>query len=172
MIQSLGSAIDLFVHPGEYQFADENFCLRTTLGSCVAITLWHPERRLGGICHFMLPGRQRGHGEPLNGKYADEALLLLIAEARKLGTELHEYQAKLFGGGDMFPRFRTQALGVARRNVERARELTRHYGLRIKAESLGGIGHRNLIFDIARGNVWVQHLSQAEPSPDVQAKQL
>jgi chemotaxis protein CheD len=33
------------------------FSIRTVLGSCVSITLWHPVKRVGGMCHFLLPTR-------------------------------------------------------------------------------------------------------------------
>ena len=40
--------------PGELYFGQRHL-LKTLLGSCVAITLWHPQRQLGGMCHFLLP---------------------------------------------------------------------------------------------------------------------
>ncbi|WP_421683094.1 chemotaxis protein CheD [Stutzerimonas urumqiensis] len=158
------SAIDLFIHPGEYEFADENFCLRTTLGSCVAIVLWHPQRRLGGMCHYMLPGRTRRAGQALDGKYANEALELMIAEARKRGTRAEQYEVKLFGGGDMFPAQGKQLPSVAGRNINAVRALIEAHGLHIKSESLGGAGYRNVIFDIASGDVWVRHVRGGTPA--------
>ncbi|MEK0361404.1 MULTISPECIES: chemotaxis protein CheD [unclassified Pseudomonas] len=152
-------AIDLFIHPGEYEFADENFCIRTTLGSCVSIVLWHRERRLGGMCHYMLPRRERRVGQALNGKYANEALELMLREARILGTRTEQYEVKLFGGGDMFPNYKKGGRTVAGRNIEAVRGLIAAHGLRITSESLGGVGYRNVIFEIASGNVWVRHVN-------------
>lgn len=153
-------AIDLFIHPGEYEFADDNFCLRTTLGSCVAIVLWHPQRRLGGMCHYMLPTRTRRAGQALDGKYADEALELMLAEAHKRGTRAEQYEVKLFGGGDMFPGQGKPVPTVAGRNIEAVRALIEAHGLHIKSESLGGEGYRNVIFDIGSGDVWVRHVTR------------
>lgn len=166
MIRHLGSAIDLFVHPGEHEFADENFCVRTTLGSCVAVVLWHPQRKLGGMCHYMLPERGvrgRAADQPLNGKYAEEALQLLFNEAKSAGTDPAEYEVKLFGGGNMFPGGFSTTSGVAARNVAAARRLAEVYRLRVKAESVGGVGYRNVVFDIARGDVWVRHVAKDDP---------
>lgn len=151
-------AIDLFIHPGEYEFADENFCIRTTLGSCVSIVLWHRARRLGGMCHYMLPRRKRQAGQVLSGKYANEALELMLREARKLNTRPEQYDVKLFGGGDMFPSYVSREQSVAGRNVEAGHSLIAACGLRITAESLGGIGYRNVIFEVASGDVWVRHV--------------
>ena len=152
-------AIDLFIHPGEYEFADENFCIRTTLGSCVSIVLWHRKRRLGGMCHYMLPSRKHRAEQTLNGKYADEALELMLREARKLGTRAEQYEVKLFGGGDMFPNSKNRERTVAGRNIDAVRELIAAHGLRITSESMGGVGYRNVIFEIASGNVWVRHVN-------------
>ena len=45
------SVIEIFLQPGELWFGDEQTRIRTILGSCVAVTLWHPGRRIGGMCH-------------------------------------------------------------------------------------------------------------------------
>ncbi|MAL99361.1 chemotaxis protein CheD [Hydrocarboniclastica marina] len=159
MIHRLGSAIDIFLHPGEHDFVDEHFNLRTTLGSCVSIVLWHPTRHLGGMCHYLLPEGKRSKDEPLNGKYADQAFELLLGQVRKHGTQLDQYQVKLFGGGNMFPGCMASAPGVASRNIEAARRIVARHRLNVTAESLGGAGHRNLVFEVASGDVWVQHIN-------------
>jgi chemotaxis protein CheD len=152
--------IEIFLQPGELWFGDEHTRIRTILGSCVAVTLWHPRRRIGGMCHYMLPSRIRGTGKPLDGRYGDEALDLLTKEIRAVHSLPHEFEAKLFGGGHMFQRFCTgKSCGgqVPDRNVAAGRELVLRHGFKVKAEQLGGHGHRQVIFDIWSGHVWVKH---------------
>lgn len=158
MIHHLGSAIDIFLRPGELDFVDENFNLRTTLGSCVSIAIWHPLGRIGGMCHFLLPEGKRSKDVPLNGKYANQAFELLLGHVHKQGTKIDQYEVKLFGGGNMFPGFRTTSPGVACRNIAAARRIVDQYRLKVTSESLGGVGHRNLVFEVATGAVWVQHI--------------
>src|SRR5439155_18563598 len=43
--------LEIFLQPGEWYFGDADTRIRTLLGSCVAITMWHPRRCLGGMCH-------------------------------------------------------------------------------------------------------------------------
>ncbi len=157
-------AVDLFIHPGEYQFADRQFCIRTTLGSCVAITLWHPQQRVGGMCHCMLPRRRRLPGQPLSGRYVDEALELLLIEARKLRTRPEQYEVKIFGGGNMFASRSRDGGNVATRNIVAVREVIAGHRLRIKSENVGGDGYRNVVFDIARGDVWVRRPHSGDAS--------
>ncbi len=149
-----------FVQPGEVIFADSSTRLHTLLGSCVSITVWHPMLRIGGMCHFMLSSRSgpRPKGS-LDGRYADEAVSLLLEEIERRETHPQEYELKLFGGGDQFATsIIDPALSVSTRNVETGQRLLSEHGFSVKALHLGGVGHRRLIFEIATGQVWVRHV--------------
>ena len=151
-------AIEIFLQPGEVYFGERDTRIRTLLGSCVAVTMWHPEMLVGGMCHYMLPKHPGKKRENLDGRYADEALELMLREIRKVGTWPGEYQVKLFGGGHMFSAH--QAVSddhVGAKNVEMARVLMKRHGFSSCAEHLGGTGHRNIFFDIWSGHVWVRH---------------
>lgn len=146
--------LEVYLHPGEWHFGDEDTRIKTLLGSCVSFTLWHPERRIGGMCHYMLPSREgRRTGSDLDGKYADEALHLLVREIEKENTRPRDYTARVFGGGSMLD---IGGLNVSERNVETARKLIKHYGFRLEGECLGGVGHRNVVFDVWSGEVWLK----------------
>lgn len=154
--------LEIFLQPGEHYFGDRDTRIRTVLGSCVSMTFWHPRRLVGGMCHYMLPSRDNERrnvdGPGPDGRYADEAVALLMKEIDAVGASHKEYQVKLFGGGNMFPETRKQReTHVGQRNVETARELVRKHGFVCVAEHLGGIGHRNIIFDVWNGDVWVRH---------------
>ncbi len=152
--------IEIFLNPGEYYFGERDTRIRTILGSCVSITLWHPRLLIGGMCHYMLPNRQGRDLANADGKYADEALGLLFEEIRRSGTVLEDYQVKLFGGGNMFERqigASNSHIGI--RNAEAGRELVKHHGLRLAAQDLGGAGHRTVLFDIWSGHVWVRQMT-------------
>jgi chemotaxis protein CheD len=153
--------IEIYLQPGELWFGDENTRIRTILGSCISIVLWHPRRRIGGMCHYMLPMRGHLHGANLDGRYGDEAMALLIKEVHGAGSRLQDFEAKLFGGGRMFQHGYRQGdshVGhVHERNIEAARTMVARHGLRLKAEHLGGNGHRQVIFDIWSGHAWIKH---------------
>lgn len=156
--------IDIFLLPGEVYFGDRDTRIRTLLGSCVAITLWHPQRLIGGMCHYMLPSRngnmEGGPDRCYDGRYADEAMQLLLGEMRAAGTAPGEYEAKLFGGGNMLSfasRKKKDCEDVACRNIRASRELLARHGIRVVAEHVGERGHRNVLFDIWSGHVWLRH---------------
>lgn len=152
------NAAEVVLAPGQVSFATCPTRLRTLLGSCVAFTFWHPQRRIGGMCHFMLPARNRT-GQPLDGKYADEALELLLRHARANGTRPQDYQVKVFGGGEMFPEQPRQqpAHNVANLNIRAALALAERHHLHLTAQDMGSTGYRTIMFDLWNGNVWVRH---------------
>lgn len=154
---------DIFLRPGEWYFGSGAVRLRTTLGSCVAIVLWHPRLKLGGMCHYMLPNRSDRGSQPLNGRYADEALELLLGEVRRSHTQPGDYEFKLFGGANMFPSGQRRPDDVPARNVAEALALMHELGLPVKAQSLGGEGYRQLVFDLESGALWMRQ--GHEPAP-------
>jgi chemotaxis protein CheD len=166
-MQQPSPTVDVFLKQGEVRFAGRNTRIRTLLGSCVAITMWHPEMLFGGMCHYLLPSRSKPGSGELDGMYGDEALELMLGEVRKTGTRPGDYQIKLFGGGQMFPdATHREGSNVGAKNVEAARQLLKRLGLSIHAEHICGAGHRNLIFDIWSGDVWMKHQPLKHPSCD------
>jgi chemotaxis protein CheD len=160
--------IDIFLQPGEFFVADAEYQMRTMLGSCVSITLWHPFKRVGAMSHFLLPTRGATDRSPgLDARYGDEALELMLAELRQMGVAPSQCQGKVFGGGNMFPdHFRSGVMNVGQRNGEAALELLNHHGVPIVSESLFGIGHRQIIFDVRNGDVWCHQVAPSTPGTD------
>jgi chemotaxis protein CheD len=158
--------VEIFLHPGEFFFGGEDTRIRTLLGSCVAITVWHPVRRIGGMCHYMLPTRG---GEPTGapeGRYADEAIELFLREIRAAGTSPYDYQAKLFGGGDQFPGIeRRLGRSISQRNLAAGLQLVDRQGFTLIKQDLGGTGYRSLIFDVSNGDVWMRKVPTPKRAP-------
>ena len=171
----LKDLIDIFLQPGEYFVADANYQLRTMLGSCVSITLWHPPTRIGAMSHFLLPtrGRVAMDMQSLDARYGDEALMLMLADLERAGIRAAQCQAKVFGGGNMFPgHARKGGKHVGRKNGEAARELLQSHGIPIVSQSLFGIGHRQIIFDVSKGDVWSHQVRLSAQEAQAEDKQL
>lgn len=147
---------DLYLEPGDFRFGEAPVLMRTILGSCVTVTLWHPKRRIGGMCHFMLPGRKHRPDDLPDGRYADEAFALFDQAIARTGTRPAEYVAKLFGGGNMFTN-KLASTDLGNQNIDAARRLMKDRGIAVTAEHVGGSGHRKLVFDLSSGEVQLSH---------------
>lgn len=156
-------AIEIFLQPGEYFVGDADYRIRTLLGSCVSITLWHPQLRIGAMSHFLLASRPARAAPNFDARYGEEAMWLMARELGRAGVALSECQGKIFGGGDMFPtQVRSSGIHVGKKNGETARSLLHSYGVSILSESLFGIGHRQIIFDVSSGDVWARQVKPAD----------
>ncbi|MGW8390441.1 chemotaxis protein CheD [Pseudoduganella sp. HUAS MS19] len=162
-----GAAFEVYLLPGEYFVGDARYRIRTVLGSCVSITLWHRRMRIGAMSHFLLSEREPGSdAEPaaeLSGRYGKDAMELMVAQLRERGVPLRDCEAKVFGGGTMFPSIEAgRHPGIGHRNGMAAEKLLADYGIPIVSESLFGTGHRHILFDVASGDVWVRQGELAE----------
>lgn len=147
------------LHPGDFCFAEPGTHLHTVLGSCIAITLWHPYLNIGGMCHFVLPERPAGAAENgLDGRYAADAMQLFEQAIQLHCTNLQEYEGKIFGGANVTGTNNTapeQLVGT--RNAEIAMNMLISRGIDIKTVHVGETGNRRIIMDVATGGVWVRH---------------
>lgn len=162
--------VEIFLQPGDFYFGDRNTRIRTLLGSCISIAMWHPQKLIGGMCHYMLPSRNSRKIQNLDGRYGDEAILMFFKEAVRNETNPKEYVVKVFGGGNMFLKQKSHAPCVDRpcsdvinicrnvscKNVVLGQSLLKNYGFAVEAQDLGGNASRNIIFDIWSGYVWVR----------------
>lgn len=161
--------VEIYLHPGDFWFGGAGHRVSTLLGSCVAIALWHPQRRLGGMCHYVLPSRGMPSGERLDGRYGDEAMAMFLAELRRTHTRPAQYQVRIFGGSTMFAdpdakpsmATKTSELSVAYRNIEAARRLVDATGFTVRAENMGGASYRKLSFDVDSGEIRLWRGGQA-----------
>lgn len=145
---------EIFLSPGEVVFTQQRIRLGTLLGSCVAVALWHPNRHIGGMCHYLLPRRGRSRTGTPDGRYGDEAFDLLVRAIRRVAATPGEFEAGIFGGGNMFPgQGMDRGEGIGVRNIAAARQLAAAYGLRVRHEDVGGTGYRRILLDLAEGPV-------------------
>jgi len=148
---------DVFLRPGELYFGQSPTRIRTILGSCVAITLWHPKLGLGGMCHYMLSNPNQPNLSKLDGRYAEDSILIFLREIKFHNTQIEQYQAKIFGGGNMFPNLKDRNNAIGQRNLKVAQTLLKQHGIRIQKSHLGGTGYRRIIFNMQTGKVQVCH---------------
>lgn len=126
---------------GDYVISDDPEAILTTvLGSCIAVCLYDPDVKVGGMNHFLLP---QGDGSDAgNVRYGANAMELLINGLLKKGAARHRLEAKVFGGAKMMGNLRN----IGQSNSEFAHQFLRDEGIPCLAESVGGTSARRLRF--------------------------
>jgi chemotaxis protein CheD len=159
---------DIFLLPGALAFGGPDLRLRTLLGSCVSVVVWHPKLRLGGMCHFLLPhrGRPNGNGEP-DGRYADDALEMLRAQMARYAAHLSDFQAFVCGGAVCLDtssthRAEVQGFDIGKRNIAAAQNWLQLHRVGVMQQNVGGESFRHVGFDMWTGQLRVRSGSETD----------
>lgn len=145
------------IHPGAWAIESER-PLSTLLGSCVAVCLFDPQSRVGGLNHFMLPTIRRGSNDDvdslLSGSYAMEALLNALLQR---GAKKVRLQAKAFGGGTII-NTSGPLMSIGVRNAEFTKEWLGREGIPLLASDFLGPWSRKVLFLPATGDVFCRRM--------------
>lgn len=126
------------------------------LGSCVAVALYDPEARIGGLGHLLLPSRPKKNALGSESKYVDAGILEIVAQLKQAGANQDRLIAKVAGGANMFETsYQTLIKSIGARNARSARATLASLGIPILGEEIGGNRGRTVEFDLATGNMMV-----------------
>lgn len=154
------------VLPGEFFVSDEDIVITTVLGSCVAACIWDRHAGVGGMNHFMLPGGEGGgrDADPIGlaGRYGVFAMEQLINELIKRGGRKANFEAKVFGGGQVLRNM--TSINIGERNAQFVEQFLRTEGIRIGARDLLDVHPRRVAFFPATGRALCKKLAQADAS--------
>ncbi len=153
-----------YLKPGEMIVRETATQVTTVLGSCVAVTLFDARRRIGAICHALLPECRKievcrdGCAEPY--KYVNCVVPEMVRRLARFGIRPGELEVKLFGGADMFGNLeragRTRSVGS--QNVATAIGAIEACRLRLTVSDVGGLHGRKIFFHTHTGEVWLKRL--------------
>ena len=144
-----GSVHAVYLHSGKLVIAAQPTQITTILGSCVAVCVWDPVTRVGGMNHFMLS--IDAGAQTATPRYAKYATATLLVDVTLEGANLARLEAKIFGGACMMAAFRGTGQDLGTQNVEAARRILASAGVPIVAEDVGGEHGRKLIFNTGNG---------------------
>lgn len=150
------SRLKIYLHPGQSYVSSTPAAVTTVLGSCVAVCLWDPQLRVGGMNHYLLP--YWAEGNTASFRYGNVAVQCLIENLLTLGCVRERLVAKLFGGACVIDAFQEGENHLGMKNVRVAQSLLREAGIRVASEDVGGRHGRKLIFQTDDGVAWVKSL--------------
>ena len=134
------------------------------LGSCVAVCLYDPVARVGGMLHALLPTAPNGNeANDKHTKFVDQGVPLLVNVLVQSGARRTRLIARLCGGAQVLsaPGF-NNSLDIGERNVLAAEAALQAAGLRVQAQATGGHVGRTVKLYIASGQVTARSLGKTE----------
>ena len=134
--------------------------VRTLLGSCIAVCLWDPTTRIGGMNHFLLPDGTSG--DPRFGVHAMDRLIGVLM---RLGARREHFVAKVFGGAHVLP---DASPSVPEGNIAFVRTFLAEDGLRILTQDVGGTSPRIVRFHTDSGRAFVKRVASAHATAQLE----
>jgi chemotaxis protein CheD len=146
-----------YLYPA-YIFADQKAHLVTTvLGSCIAVCLYDPLLKIGGINHFMLPlWNGQGLASP---KYGNIAIAKLLEKMIGFGCKKHNLIAKVFGGAESLEQSES-FYQIGKRNIILAEETLANEKIKVLSQSTGGNQGRNIKYNTGTGEVMLRYIQK------------
>jgi chemotaxis protein CheD len=142
---------------GDCKVTDEPVEMVTyALGSCIAVVIWDPVARVGGLLHFMLPESAvdrdtQGRANPY--RYADTGTPLLFRAAYEKGAEKGRLVVRLAGGANVVDA--GGVFNIGRRNYAAVRKILWKAGVLVHGEDVGGAVSRTVRLEVATGRCTV-----------------
>jgi chemotaxis protein CheD len=135
--------------------------LTYALGSCVGISLYDANTRIGGLLHVLLPRSRSNRDQTENPfMFADSGITAMVDQMVCLGADTSRINAKLAGGANMLTT--SVLLDVGKRNAETAIETLQLLNIPVISTALGGTLGRSMSIDLANGRTWVRVLGLGE----------
>jgi chemotaxis protein CheD len=147
----------VIVGMGDFRAGAVDFSTITTysLGSCVGVTVYDPQAKVGGMLHAMLPTASiNSVALPVPvGKFVDTGLAALIQEVITLGGVKSRLEVKLAGGGGFLDSGRFFKIGE--RNVAAVRAYLARHRIKLLAADVGGAHPRTMRLHLDTGAVTI-----------------
>ena len=146
-----------FVLPGDLFYSAEPYKISTILGSCVAVVLFNTKYCFGGLNHYML------NTPPCfsnSNKYGSISIPNLIEPLLAIDPDINNYQAKIFGGGNVISHIKNSSFG--KNNIEIARKILKNYNIRIVNEYVGNDFGLKLFFFNKTNKVFVAKIQKQD----------
>lgn len=123
------------------------------LGSCVAVVIYDPFSKVGGLLHLMLPNSSvspaKAKTQP--AMFADTGLPLLFRSFVGLRGDLQRSRIFLAGGATIM--CASDLFKIGERNIEATRACLNRHGLVVRHNSLGGVINRTVHLNIGTGAI-------------------
>ena len=133
------------------------------LGSCIGISLYDPQTKIGGLLHIMLPDSNQSRANENRAKFADTGIPDMLEELIRMGAAKSRLVAKLAGGSQMFAFANaSDIMRVGLRNASASKEILKKLSIPIVGEDTGGNYGRTVQIDLSTGVYKVKTIDKGD----------
>jgi chemotaxis protein CheD len=138
----------LHVSLGQIVVAEAPALLTTVLGSCTALVVYDPAKKIGGMAHIL----STGDASKNDCRFSDPATERILADVRARAGGGARLVGKLAGGASTVYTNETSILrDIGKHTVLRIATLLVENGLDITGMDMGGVLSRSVTFDLDTG---------------------
>lgn len=129
------------------------------LGSCIAVVVYDPQARVGGMLHFMLAessiDQRKARDNP--AMFADTGIPLLFKSCYRIGAEKRRMIVKIAGGASILDD--AEFFRIGQKNVTAVRKIFWKNNVLITSEDTGKNYNRTVELHMSDGRVVVRNAS-------------
>jgi len=126
------------------------------LGSCIAVAVYDPAAKVGGLLHYMLPDStldaEKARETP--GMFADTGIPLLFKSCYGIGADKRRMVVKVAGGASILDE--SNFFRIGQKNIMARRKLFWRNNILIDAEDTGKNFNRTVRLDVGTGRVFIK----------------
>lgn len=127
-----------------------------SLGSCIGMTAYDPQTKIGGMLHYMLPlakiSPDKAKLKP--AMFGDTGILLLLKKLMALGANKNRLIVKAAGGSHLMDQHKV--FNIGERNFLVLRKVLWKNNIMIKAKDIGGNKSRTVRLQIDTGRTTIK----------------
>lgn len=134
----------------------DSFLITYALGSCIAVAIYDPLPRVGGLLHYMLPDSSldaaKARERPF--MFADTGIPILFERAYGLGACKSRLQVSVIGGAQLISG--ADRFNIGKRNHLALRKIFWKAGILVRHEDVGGTTSRTVRLELQDGRVMLR----------------
>jgi chemotaxis protein CheD len=124
-----------------------------SLGSCIGVSIYDPETRVGGMLHAMLADSRidpvKAAAQP--AMFVDTGVATLFRSSYQLRADKHRLVVCVAGCAQIMDN--SGFFNIGKRNYEALTRIFQEHRLHITAEQVGGLVSRSMYLNLATGEV-------------------
>lgn len=126
------------------------------LGSCIAVAIFDPVLRVGGLLHYMLPDssldEEKASRRPC--MFADTGIPMLFQRAYQLGAVRSRLEVAVMGGAQVMDA--SETFNIGKRNHLALRKIFWRVGILVRSEDVGGTQSRTVRLEMSSGRIIIR----------------